>query len=93
MLEKEKLEILRLLTQAYVVNILEVLKTPKRFKELTKICKNERTLTLRLKMLQEKGLITTIPVKDRGKFFNSYVLTDKGKKVLEFAKKIEKMKL
>ena len=93
MLGKEKLKILRILTQAYVVEILEALKTPKRFIELTKICKNERTLTLRLKMLQEKGFITTIPVKDRGKFFNSYVLTDEGKKVLEFAKKIENIKV
>jgi len=84
------MNIIKIIAQPYVIEILSELKTPKRYKELKSVCKNDRTLTKRLKMLKGEGFIEIIPVKnEKDKFLNSYRITKKGEELLNKVKKLK----
>ncbi len=85
-----KLDLIKLIAQPYAIDILKGLDTPKRYNELKKICKNDRTLTKRLKTLQGKDLIEPVAVKKGSKYLNFYKITDRGKNLLS---KVESLKL
>ncbi|MDE1824945.1 MAG: winged helix-turn-helix transcriptional regulator [Candidatus Micrarchaeota archaeon] len=78
-----KLRILNLVLQPYVLEVLRELKNnPKRFKELQKFVKNERTLSLKLAKLQDYKLVEMTHLKTDGKYVNFYMITNLGKEVL-----------
>jgi DNA-binding HxlR family transcriptional regulator len=86
---EDKLRILRIISQPYVLELLNAMIKPKRFKELVSICKNERTLTLKLKVLHKNGLVDVAPIKEGNRYFNSYRTTKKGIKVLKMIGKLK----
>jgi DNA-binding HxlR family transcriptional regulator len=84
------MDIIKIIAQPYVIEILNELKKPRRYKELKSVCKNDRTLTKRLKMLKGMGFIEIIPIKnEEDKFLNSYRITKKGKELLNEVKKLK----
>jgi DNA-binding HxlR family transcriptional regulator len=79
----DKLDVLRLVLQPYALDVLHSLAgQPKRFSELAKEVKNERTLSLNLVKLIDSGLIKTVSKKKDGKFINYYSISERGKKML-----------
>jgi len=84
-----KLRILRIISQPYVLELLNAMIKPKRFKELVGVCNNERTLTLKLKVFQKNGLIDVFPVREGNRYFNSYKITNRGIKVLKMIKELK----
>lgn len=83
-------DLIKLIAHPYASEILEALKKPKRYKELKLICKNDRTLTNRIKELQEFGLIVSVALKDGNKYTNFYELSGAGHALL---RKIDKLRL
>jgi DNA-binding HxlR family transcriptional regulator len=80
---KERLNIIRLIAQSYVLEILGELKRPRRFKELRAVCGNKRTLSKKLDMLENIGFVETVAVKDQaGRYVNMYRITRRGKLLL-----------
>jgi DNA-binding HxlR family transcriptional regulator len=84
------MNIIKIIAQPYVLEILEALKKPKRYRDLKPVCKNDRTLTKRINNLQELGLVESVALKEGNKYVNFYRLTNKGR---NFLAKIEKLKL
>jgi DNA-binding HxlR family transcriptional regulator len=79
-----------LLGQSYVLDILVSLsKKPKRFKQLSKVCPNERTRSKKLKKLIEANLVTTIALKVGKRYFVHYALTEKGEKIISELSKLK----
>jgi DNA-binding HxlR family transcriptional regulator len=79
-----------LVNDYYALEILGSLsESPKRFVDLDAICKNERTRTQKLRILEEFKLVETKPVKVKKKAFLYYHLTERGKK---FLKEVNKFK-
>jgi DNA-binding HxlR family transcriptional regulator len=75
--------------QPYILDILRALvNQPKRFGELKKYVKTDRTLSLKLSRLQDYGLVKMDHVKVDGKYINRYSITNKGKSILESLKSI-----
>ncbi len=75
--------------QPFILDILRALANgPKRFVDLKRYVKNERTLSLKLSRLQDYGLVKMDHVKVAGKYINRYDITAKGKTLLESLKKL-----
>lgn len=75
--------------QPSILDILRALaKGPKRFGDLKRYVKNERTLSLKLSSLQDYGLVGVDHVKVKGKYINRYGITAKGKDILASLKKL-----
>jgi DNA-binding HxlR family transcriptional regulator len=88
---KEKIDAL-FLGRIYVVDTLfSLLKSPKRFVDLSEACPNEKTRSLALKKLEKLGLIDTASLKIDKRYFVHYKLTRKGQKVTEKMLEIKKM--
>lgn len=85
-MSKDSIRIIRLIGQPYILDILNALGKPKRFGELNYVCKNERTLSKKLGLLRQNGLIDVMPVLVKNRYENHYKLTAKGE---EFMKKIK----
>lgn len=66
-------------------------KDPKRFKELLKICPRDATLTSRLKELEKKDLIETVPIKGDGEKYFAYRLKPNGEKAASLLLQISKI--
>ncbi len=64
---------------------------PKRFSDLTDVCKNERTRTDKLRRLEKAKLVTTASKKAGKRTFVYYQLTNKGMAIFEEAAKIEEL--
>jgi len=88
----KRVSLIKLLAQPYALEILRELKKPRRYRDLKKVCGNDRTLSKRLRELTEIGYIEAVALRcDKGKFANYYKLTKKGIALLEKVKKIERM--
>ncbi len=75
--------------QPYILDILRALANgPKRFGDLKRYVKTERTLSQKLSRLQDYGLVKMDHVKAEGKYINRYGITAKGKDILESLKKL-----
>ena len=77
-----KSDLSSIILQRYVLAILKELKKPRRARDLRKLVKAKRTVSTKLAKLSEHGLVETIPLKMDGRFVNSYVLTEKGRKLV-----------
>jgi len=74
--------VLNLIGKKYTYDLLySVADKPKRFKDLSEIVSNKRTLSKRLAVLNSNGLIEKVLVKKKGGHL-AYSLTPKGKKIL-----------
>lgn len=62
-----------------------------RFKDLSKVCPREATLTMRLRELENQGLIETEAVKTGKERFFAYKLTEKGVKIAQKIVEIKKL--
>ncbi len=81
---------IRFLGESYVLDILNALsEKPKRFTDLADICPNESTRTQKVKKLEELRLIETSTIKIKRRSFIHYTLTEKGRKVLQAASRLE----
>jgi DNA-binding HxlR family transcriptional regulator len=88
---KRKIDIL-FLGRVYVVDILfSLLKSPKRFVDLSEVCPNEKTRSIALKKLEKLNLISTISLKINKRYFVHYKLTKKGQKVTEKILEVKKL--
>lgn len=84
-MNKNNIRTIRLIGQPYILEILNALVKPKRFSDLKDICKNERTLSKKLSLLRQNGLIDVMPVLVKNRYENHYKLTKKGE---DFLRKI-----
>ncbi len=83
-MDHSKDEILRVVFQAYSLDILRSLATkPKRFNELRKEVKTKRTLALKLDNLLDYGLIELVPIKAGKRYANYYKTSQKGKRLID----------
>ena len=85
---KSESDVNSIILQAYVLDILRALKTPKRFGELSKIVETKRTLSTKLAKLRAYGLIEVAPIMVKSRYMNSYILSNKGKRLVEILEKI-----
>jgi len=85
-------KIISILGQPHILDILISLsKSPKRFSDLFEACPNEGTRTTKLRILKELGLIEATSIEVKKRSFVHYRLTDRGKKILGEAVKMEKL--
>lgn len=88
-MKDEKLEILQIVLKPYTLGLLRALTSKSmRYGDLKKQVKNDRTLSLKLSVLQDHGLIKMVHVKSSGKYVNLYEITSKGKSILEGLKRM-----
>jgi DNA-binding HxlR family transcriptional regulator len=88
-MKSEKEEVLRLIFEAYVLNILRSLTDkPKRFSELRKDVETKRTLAIKLNKLLDYKLIELVPLKVKNRYANYYKISEKGKKLLNNLEKL-----
>jgi len=85
---KGKFDIVQLAMQPYVLTLLKALEKPRRFNELVKLFKSRRTLTIKLTKLKEKGLIEFYPLKTDKGYANAYIISKKGKSIVEKLERI-----
>lgn len=71
--------------------LISISKTPKRFKDLSKVCPNERTRSKRIKQLMKANWITTISLNVKDRHFVHYELTRKGQNVVEELTKLKRI--
>jgi DNA-binding HxlR family transcriptional regulator len=88
--------LISLVNDYYALEILSSLaESQKRFVDLGAVCKNERTRTQKLRLLEDFKLVETTPVKVKKKAFLYYKPTERGKRLLkevkEFKRKVEKL--
>jgi DNA-binding HxlR family transcriptional regulator len=88
--EERNWTLIPLLGEKYVIDILEdLLEGEKRFVDLADVCPNEKTRTVKLRKLEEAGLIETVSLKIGKRFFVHYKLTEKGKTTIQELMRIE----
>ena len=87
-MKKEKYDTIGLVMEPYVLDILHALSNPKGFTDLVEYVKNRRTLTLKLNKLILFGLIEHHPIKRGEKYADSYIISKKGKSIVEKLEKI-----
>ena len=81
--------LLQILSKSHALKILQSLnKRPMRFIDLEVACKSNRTRSARLKELQEKGLVKTIPKMIGRRAYTFYKITSQGKVALELCQKL-----
>ncbi len=86
---KQKLETLSFILKPFVLDVLRELKNgPKRFSDLKKCVKNDRTLSLKLAKLQDYKLVSVAHMKAEKGYANFYVLSKKGRRTLDAVEKI-----
>lgn len=62
-----------------------------RFLDLEDICKSNRTRSVRLKELEEKGLVRAVPKMIERRAYTFYEITDLGKEALDLAEKLRQL--
>ena len=81
----KKWHYLQNISKPYALDILDaLLRRPMRFSELRKICLSQKTLTVRLRELEELDAISKVIENQKGKKIKvHYALTRKGKETIE----------
>lgn len=88
---KEK-TVLNILAKKYTYNILKSLKEkPKRFKDISNACENEKMRSQRLKELEKISLIKAHAERIKGKAVSIYEISEKGKQTLKLAEDIKRL--
>ena len=87
-MKEEKFDLVKLTMEPYVLDILNILDKPKRFNELAGYIKNRKTLSLKLPKLMKYGLIEYAPMKTDKGYANAYIITKKGKDLVEKLNKL-----
>jgi DNA-binding HxlR family transcriptional regulator len=71
------------------MQILDSLKTkPMRFMDLKDVCRSNRTRSVRLKELEDEGLVKAIPKMIGKKAYKFYEITSIGKEAVELGEKL-----
>jgi DNA-binding HxlR family transcriptional regulator len=84
-----KKDILHVLGKSHAIEILRSLsEEPKRFLDLKDVCSSNRTRSARLKELEEKGLIKTVPKMIGRRAYTFYEITASGKEALKLCDKL-----
>jgi len=93
MVGNNKWHFLQEISKPYCPEILEALQSESvRFTDLKKICKSQKTLTQRLRALEDCGVIEQEMRKERKKrAINVYLLTQKGKTAIGIVQEIAKL--
>jgi DNA-binding HxlR family transcriptional regulator len=88
----KKKSVLQVLSRSHALEILRSLKKkPMRFLDLEDICKSNRTRSVRLKELEEKGLVRAVPKMIERRAYTFYEITDLGKEALDLAEKLRQL--
>lgn len=88
----QKWKVFEILGKPYVLAIIEsLLKSPKRYSDLSEACPNDKTRTNRLRELEKEGFITTLTQKIKDRTYIHYTLTKKGKQIIENLIKIQSL--
>jgi len=81
--------ILRVLGQSHAIEILTSLnERPMRFVDLKESCESNRTRSARLKELEKKKLVKTVPRMIGRRAYTFYEITPSGRQVLELCKSL-----
>ncbi len=93
MIGNSKWRLLREISRLYAPDILEALQNkPMRFTDLKRICRSQKTLTERLRSLEDCGAITTEVQKEKKhKVKVFYILTQKGKSAIALAQDMARL--
>jgi DNA-binding HxlR family transcriptional regulator len=85
-------KMINLLSKKYTFKMLKSLKEgPKRFKDFSEICENEKMRTQRLGEFEELGIVKATPKRIGRRSVSFYELSEKGKEVLKITEKIKKL--
>ena len=89
MVKSDRWNLIKLLGKTGSLEILEELNQPKRYSQIKHLVSSDKTLSERLKELEENKLITTVIIKIANRPFIHYQLTSKGNDVLKKIKEIK----
>jgi len=80
---------LQILSQSHAMEILNSLSTkPMRFLDLKDVCRSNRTRSVRLKELEEKGLAKAVPKMIGRRAYTFYEITSIGKEALDLGERL-----
>lgn len=86
--------ILKVLGQSHALEILTSLsEKPMRFVDLKEVCESNRTRSARLKELEKKKLVKTVPKMIGKRAYTFYEITPLGKQVLELCKSLLQLEI
>ncbi len=84
-----KKDVLNLLSKKYTYEIMKTLETgPKRFKDISDVCRNEKMRTQRLRELETHSLVSIKVQRVGRRAVSFYRLSDAGNKTLKLAEDI-----
>ncbi|NOZ81863.1 MAG: helix-turn-helix transcriptional regulator [Candidatus Micrarchaeota archaeon] len=88
----KKRTVLNVLAKKYTYNILKALKErPRRFKDISQACANEKMRSERLKELEKFNLIKVRVERIKGRAVSIYEISEKGLKTLKLAEDIKRL--
>ena len=85
----KKKRVIQVLSSSHAIEILSSLnEKPMRFLDLEEVCRSNRTRSVRLRELEEKGLIRAVPKMIERRAYTFYEITVLGKEALALAEKL-----
>lgn len=83
---------MNVLAKKYTYNILKALKEgPRRFKDISSACENEKMRSERLKELEKFNLIKVRVERIKGRAVSIYEISEKGKQTLKLVEDIKRL--
>ncbi len=91
-MKKKEKDILNLLSKTYTYQLLQSMdRGPKRFRDLSEACQNEKMRTQRLREFENFDLIKVRARRIEGRAVSLYELSDTGRATLKFAEDIKRL--
>ena len=84
--------VFNLLSKKYTYDMLKSMEQkPKRFRDLERVCQNEKMRTQRLHEMEDVGIVKVKVKRIGGKAISVYGLSEKGKHTLKVAEDVKRM--
>ncbi|VVB73731.1 Uncharacterised protein [uncultured archaeon] len=91
-MKKKEKDVLNLLSKMYSYQLLQSMdRGPRRFKDLSEACQNEKMRTQRLREFESFSLIKVHPKRIEGRAVSLYELSETGRSTLKFAEDIKRL--
>jgi len=91
-MKKKEKDVLNLLSKAYTYQLMQSMdRGPKRFKDLSDACQNEKMRTQRLREFESFDLVKVHAKRIEGRAVSIYELSETGRATLKFAEDIKKL--
>jgi DNA-binding HxlR family transcriptional regulator len=91
-MKKKEKDILNLLSKTYTYQLLQSMdRSPRRFRDLSDACQNEKMRTQRLREFENFDLIKVHAKRIEGRAVSLYELSETGRATLKFAEDIKRL--